>query len=141
MESPSPISQPSMESDATFRAFKRRKLFRPRELSPSPARHDEPYPPDTSPNSVSLEHGHSSLTKTLNQYRTAVRKRSGIRFSASEDAPHEHHSANRRITEVDLNEVGTRFAPQTGQVADVDKHMCVIPYFYIPLGYADFLRS
>lgn len=73
----------------------------------------------------------SSIADIIRQRKAAQRKRAGIEFTNSTTASKSSPIATSLskaligIDEVaaDLEAVVNRFAPQTGQVADVDKHM------------------
>ena len=72
-----------------------------------------------------------SVTEIIRQRKAAKRKRAGIEFTNTTNAPKSSSatpSLNRALIGKDevtanLEAVVNRFAPQTGQVADVDMHM------------------
>ena len=127
--------------DLNTRPLKRRKFYRKRG-------EDEDQIPDNSESKpltiqeLITHHGHNqileaeskpvSAAEVLRQRKAAPRRRGGIEFTAavnvrnalelsleSSDATTEKEDH----TTLEIKTVVDRFAPQTGQVADVDKHM------------------
>ena len=77
---------------------------------------------------LALEDSHLSIAEILRRRKAAQKRRGGIEFSnASRERENTTHLANDKhsssIKSAIINEAVDRFAPQTGQVADVDKHM------------------
>ncbi|KAL8833843.1 MAG: hypothetical protein Q9170_004065 [Blastenia crenularia] len=146
------VSQEESLLDSSPRPFKRRKFYRKRVERPdgdgasSLAPQPNPFVPhrDTTESplaplisrSEDEEEGEDdaaqlSVIEIFRQRRLAQRRRAGIEFTTSTSVPSSHAFQTRPIDEVLDNEdsfgkilnVVDRFAPQTGQVADVDKHM------------------
>lgn len=73
----------------------------------------------------------SSIADIIRQRKAAQRKRAGIEFTNTTTAPKSSPATTslskaligKDEVAADLEMVVNRFAPQTGQVADVDKHM------------------
>ena len=116
----------------TFRPTKRPKLYRKRESSAEPSTE----PPNAAQNTDQLLLSTSNLaselsvTDILRQRKVLQRRLGGIKFSTSEPVSKVAETQIERISNAPttsastrLEAVGDRFAPQTGQVADVDKHM------------------
>lgn len=89
----------ALHMETLFRPFKRRKISRPRSLSP---------PPDES---------ESTAFPAVRQ----PRRRGGIEFTATESRVED----DTPKPEADEPDMASRFAPQTGQIADVNTHMWV----------------
>ena len=123
---------PKPSSDTLFRASKRRKVYRQREteeesdalfnlITPSnPQEHQL-----TEPNTKELG---TDIVNILKLRRAGKSRRGGIEFSNSsrprENASDGSHEVDQRDeTLEDIAIMVNRFAPQTGQVADVDEHM------------------
>lgn len=72
-----------------------------------------------------------SVADIIRQRKAAQRKRAGIEFTNTTSAPKSSSATPSLSTALigknevaaDIEAVVNRFAPQTGQVADVDKHM------------------
>lgn len=140
--------------DEPFRPFKRRKFYRKRandddagqeelpSISNSKSRPYIPTEPLTQPSTPSDNEDHADgqsqlpIAEVLRHRRAAQRRRAGIEFTnatpvvegstpptprAGDEVLDNEDSLDKILTVVD------RFAPQTGQVADVDKHMYAIP--------------
>ncbi|KAI4259091.1 MAG: hypothetical protein LQ352_000885 [Teloschistes flavicans] len=130
--------------DESFRPFKRRKFIRKRVGSSSDAEEDantkgrddteRPVPPSVDGKEQTDVETHLSVVELLRRRRAAQKRRAGIEFSnatpvgessssslilpkAGDDILDNDESLDKILTVVD------RFAPQTGQVADVDKHI------------------
>ncbi|KAI9834955.1 MAG: hypothetical protein M1819_002678 [Sarea resinae] len=143
------LSETAPTSEPLFRPTKRRKFYRKREednedggnTSVTTLRTTEPSiatPPsqaDTegSTQSTAGDLTHLSMTDIL-RLRKAVRSRKGgIEFSARSNnvargnspsaGPTSDALIEREQTPEEIQPVVNRFAPQTGQIADVDKHM------------------
>ena len=77
------------------------------------------------------EETHLSVPEILRRRKAAQRRRGGIEFSntsithkSPSDTPQPNDAVNEKDeTSADMKMVVNRFAPQTGQVADVNKHM------------------
>ncbi len=137
--------------DEVSRPFKRRKFYRRRADSsdhdigspgspsasksvlPNDAVADEPGAAlqPVGVEQTGNEDSHSTLAELLRRRKAAQRRRGGIEFtnnapatdrSAEEPQPGEEVLENEDSFDKILTVVD-RFAPQTGQVADVDKHM------------------
>ena len=136
MASPEPVD---LDADLpSFRALKRRKVYRKRSSQTPPV---SPLPPPTqtlddlilteSTPETATSLSPPSVAKILRQRKLQQRKRvGGIEFSASRTTTNAEqalvisdNAQNSPETRVDVDIVAHRFAPQTGQVADVDKHM------------------
>ncbi|KAL8715969.1 MAG: hypothetical protein Q9220_000636 [cf. Caloplaca sp. 1 TL-2023] len=149
MECNAPASE--FGGDEAMRPFKRRKFIRKRATSPMNDGVDEAETPNTihtTPEHQDITRPLSRSTELLDvedridenpripvaellRRRRALKKRAGIEFSNAiptvekslaeflpgEEFPDNDDSLHKVLTVVD------RFAPQTGQVADVDKHM------------------
>ena len=76
-----------------------------------------------------------SIADILRKRKALQRRKVGIDFTnetiatkhPSSDAVIQHTPAEMEGTTTDVDKVVNRFAPQTGQLADVDKHMYVFP--------------
>ena len=137
--------------------FKKRKFYRKRtgydDEIPDKPRVTEPQSPPPPPELLTLEEMISrnseasllqiqeqqiaplSVAELLRQRKTLQRRRGGIGFANTNTTtsttlptaqikhldPEEHDSPSKFVT------VADRFAPQTGQVADVDQHMYAEP--------------
>ena len=125
----SPMAESPPEPTTVFRPLKRRKVFRQRDSSQSPSR-DDTATPDSDANGPPSEDNpvaNASVAEQLRQ-RKALQRRGGITFSAAQtDTPCGEASAEpQRISkDAPTDDYAIRFAPQTGQVADVNKHMLV----------------
>lgn len=138
--------------DESFRPFKRRKFIRKRVGSSSDAEEDantkgrddteRPVPPSVDGKEQTDVETHLSVVELLRRRRAAQKRRAGIEFSnatpvgessssslilpkAGDDILDNDESLDKILTVVD------RFAPQTGQVADVDKHMYAKPHWVL----------
>ncbi|KAL8750863.1 MAG: hypothetical protein Q9184_006263, partial [Pyrenodesmia sp. 2 TL-2023] len=137
------------------RPFKRRKFHRKRADSPnddldtsgSPDISKIVLPPHTVANEPPVmsqpedleqtrdDDSHLIITELLRRRKVAQRRRGGIEFTNNAPATERSVEQPRPGEEVLENEdsldkiltVVDRFAPQTGQVADVDKHMYEVP--------------
>lgn len=77
------------------------------------------------------EYSQFSAAQILRQLKAVPKRRCGIEFTiptvnARTDSPEPEdsdHMKDKDATTQDIKTVVDRFAPQTGQVADVDKHM------------------
>ncbi|KAL8736650.1 MAG: hypothetical protein Q9166_000016 [cf. Caloplaca sp. 2 TL-2023] len=138
--------------DQILRPFKRRKFYRKRAESPHsneavPAGHQ--YSSSGTPNLLPTEQTSTKVlenageddgtddpstlpvTAILRRRRTAQRRRAGIEFTNATAVPESSKIQAATGDELLYNEdsldkiltVVDRFAPQTGQVADIDKHM------------------
>ena len=110
---------------SVFRAIKRRRLFRQRDQSVSPPP-DESASPD--PQQLDTDARVPSRSVHTARHKVPRRRAGGIEFTSSAQLPNEtdcdaNDSTERHKNSEDQHEVGKRFAPQTGQIADVDKHM------------------
>ncbi|KAL8931621.1 MAG: hypothetical protein Q9216_007137 [Gyalolechia sp. 2 TL-2023] len=149
METDTPSNEPTV--DETSRPFKRRKFYRKRPDTSSPddanstevpqssslpvlnTSHDPPTPSSSHSDNEEKVPRHVSLpiSEVLRRRRAAQRRRAGIEFSNATPVPNGGAVEARLGDEVLDNEdsfgkiltVVDRFAPQTGQVVDVDKHM------------------
>lgn len=137
-------------SDASLHSFKRRKCYRKRAEIESLASGDdiksESNEEEAKPltlDELIIHHGldHNmtvededsqfSAAQILRQLKAVPKRRGGIEFTiptvnARTDSPEPEDSDNLKdkdATTEDIKTVVDRFAPQTGQVADVDKHM------------------
>ena len=126
---PSTMAESPPEPATVFRPLKRRKVFRQRDSYQSPPR-DDTATPDSDANGQPSEDdpaANASVTELLRQ-RKALQRRGGITFSAAQaDSPYGEVSAEpqRLPKDAPTDDYAIRFAPQTGQVADVNKHMLV----------------
>ncbi|KAL9576195.1 MAG: hypothetical protein Q9212_007305 [Teloschistes hypoglaucus] len=140
------VADSNTSIDDSFRSFKRRKFFRKRVESGSDAEEDtstkghvviddtprQSLPPSGDGREQTDVEAQVSVAELLRRRRAVHKKRAGIEFSNSTPAGDSsgtimpgtgdeildnEESLNRILTVVD------RFAPQTGQVGDVDKHM------------------
>lgn len=139
----------------TSRPFKRRKFHRKRPASPPNEDAAAPFPaisntsalsptvagqcasisqlPDTEQQPIS--HPQLTIADILRQRQASQRRRGGIEFTNSTPITESSIDKARHADPVLENEdsfgkiltVVDRFAPQTGQVADVDKHMYAAP--------------
>lgn len=138
-------------SDPSLRPFSRRKCYRKRAETESLASgddiksgsHGEEAKPLTLDELIihhGLDHNMTvegdedfqfSAAQILRQLKAAPKRRGGIEFTiptinARTDSPEPENSDHLKDKDVitqDIKTVVDRFAPQTGQVADVDKHM------------------
>ena len=143
-------------ADDGFRPFKRRRVYRKREDddeasgegSPSKrSRLNSAYQVDETPSQLSdrsddeiIRGGQAELpiAEIIKRRKAAQRRRGGIEFSNAAPVAESSDAPTKIATEVLDNEesldkiltVVDRFAPQTGQVADVDKHMYAVPRSY-----------
>ncbi|KAL8634951.1 MAG: hypothetical protein Q9228_007510 [Teloschistes exilis] len=140
------IADSNTLTDESFRPFKRRKFFRKRLESGSDAEEDsttkgsvqidstseQPLPPSVDGREQTDVEAQVSVAELLRRRRAAQKRRAGIEFSnstpvgdssgtivpvAGDEILDNEENLNKILTVVD------RFAPQTGQVADVDKHI------------------
>ena len=153
MTEPRPESA-SMDFDKTFRPAKRRKFYRKRndededdgsnlintrrDQSTTPLSLDELVIIQGETGADTQLHTEGSLVpiaEILRLRKNAQRKKGGIEFTNTSTAnkiAFDGAQLNNAILEsddavADADKVISRFAPQTGQVADVDKHMYVLP--------------
>jgi hypothetical protein len=122
------------------RPFKRRKFYRKRaddeyQVTPdripsvTPVTSDDPH----SPYAVGEHDGndaHLSVAEILRRRKAAQRRRGGIEFtnSATSKSSPGVSESGREVTSrsdavMEMEAAVNRFAPQTGQVADVNQHM------------------
>ncbi|KAI4166725.1 MAG: hypothetical protein LQ343_007814 [Gyalolechia ehrenbergii] len=149
MENDTSPSEPTVGEPS--RPFKRRKFYRKR-VDHSPANGagsaeapssssvphldtlDDPLTPSSSHSDGEAQMSHDvslPVSEILRRRRAAQRRRAGIEFSNATSVPKGGAAETRVGDEVLDNEdsfgkiltVVDRFAPQTGQVVDVDKHM------------------
>ena len=117
-----------------FRPTKRRKLYRKRDSSAEPSTETATVLSATTETlddlilSASNQKSEISVADIIRQRKALQRKRAGIEFStsklASRNSERRLDNAAQTSTDAEVEEpVKNRFAPQTGQVADVDKHM------------------
>ena len=146
-----PQEDQSVNLNEAFRPAKRRKFYRRRHDDDEGEGQDRselsPEPLATVPLSIDElvdSHGGASedtetqsnekalpLSELLRLRRAVQRRRGGIEFSNASNTSNEVGSVfetNNTLPEnddalADVDMVVNRFAPQTGQVADVDKHM------------------
>jgi hypothetical protein len=123
----------------TFRANKRRKVFRKR--AESDANDDEPHvatslQPDQAPpadEKCSVTTGEEDATSRPDITRVRKPKKHGIAFSSSDRTSSRPHNDNEEtalvVSEPQIVEQQNgRFMKQTGKtVVEDDKHMCVFP--------------
>ena len=118
-------SKPPMDDlpATSFRSVKRRRIFRQRDPSDSPLLGESASP---DPQLVDADRGPSPSVNTVRQ-RPARRRLGGIEFTSTQPSYNVDRDANAATQRLGSTEnqhdVGHRFAPQTGQIADVDKHM------------------
>ena len=135
------------------RPFKRRKQYRRKDEAEDTDAHEEVAPhldkatavveplssEDTTSNHKHTQsHGgrpdfedeQSHISKLLRRRKATQRKRGGVEFTVSTNAslPAEVPNIDEKQTDNDempqeIRKVVERFAPQTGQIANVDKHM------------------
>ena len=139
------------DHNEAFRPLKRRKFYRKRpedeDLEPVSAPGDGLQQhrkldqlPDTKPNASGAEDGVQDsidpISSVLRQRKVQQRRRWGIEFTNFpattsridlHTLPADNTSGEKDDVAADVEAVINRFAPQTGQVADVDKHMYVEP--------------
>lgn len=144
------VADSNTSIDDSFRPFKRRKFFRKRLEPGSDAEEDsttkgnvqidntseQPLPPSVDGREQTDVEAQVSVAELLRRRRAAQKRRAGIEFSnstpvgdssgtiipvAGDEILDNEENLNKILTVVD------RFAPQTGQVADVDKHMYAEP--------------
>lgn len=156
MENDTSPSEPTVGEPS--RPFKRRKFYRKR-VDHSPANGagsaeapssssvphldtlDDPLTPSSSHSDGEAQMSHDvslPVSEILRRRRAAQRRRAGIEFSNATSVPKGGAAETRVGDEVLDNEdsfgkiltVVDRFAPQTGQVVDVDKHMYAPPKFH-----------
>ena len=124
-----------------FRLAKRRKFYRKRtDVGDWDAAQDTLTPPiHSSPaledSAVREDEADAQLpvSEVVRQQRLPQRRKGGIEFSsarpASQDEMYEHgqnsHEQEKKNVSLELENVDNRFARQTGQVVDVNKHMYV----------------
>lgn len=146
-----PIQMDITPSGPSLRPFKRRKCYRKRAEIESPASGDdiksESNEEEAKPltldelitrhgldHNMTVEDGEDSqfsAAQILRQLKAVPKRRGGIEFTiptvnARTDSPEPEdsdHLKDKDATTQDIKTVVDRFAPQTGQVADVDKHM------------------
>lgn len=146
-----PIQMDITPSGPSLRTFKRRKCYRKRAEIESPASGDdiksESNEEEAKPltldelitrhgldHNMTVEDGEDSqfsAAQILRQLKAVPKRRGGIEFTiptvnARTDSPEPEdsdHLKDKDATTQDIKTVVDRFAPQTGQVADVDKHM------------------
>ncbi|KAI4100279.1 MAG: hypothetical protein L6R37_005565 [Teloschistes peruensis] len=140
------VADSNTSIDDSFRPFKRRKFFRKRLEPGSDAEEDsttkgnvqidntseQPLPPSVDGREQTDVEAQVSVAELLRRRRAAQKRRAGIEFSnstpvgdssgtiipvAGDEILDNEENLNKILTVVD------RFAPQTGQVADVDKHI------------------
>ncbi|KAL8685457.1 MAG: hypothetical protein Q9218_007748 [Villophora microphyllina] len=138
-------TNPDTSVDDSFRPFKRRKFLRKRVESPSDngenripesivLNDDTPdrlFPPRTDREEQTHVEAPITVTELLRRRKAVQKRRLGIEFSNAAPAGESSALVPRAGDEILDNEdslekilsVVDRFAPQTGQVADVDKHM------------------
>jgi hypothetical protein len=122
----------------TFRANKRRKVFRKR--VESDANNDEPHVATTSTDQVpstiqdaSTVTGEENATSRSDIARVRKPKRHGIAFSSSDRSSSRLHNDNEETALVvsehqPEEQQNGRFMRQTGKaIVEDDKHMCVLP--------------
>ena len=146
----SELSHTEISSELSFRPTKRRKFYRKRTdtdnnentSTPPPCETTAPPPELLTVEELIAQDGHNptaeahteeeertalSIAEILRQRKTAQRRKGGIDFSTTNTATALPPPSNALIIKEDpieqLKTVVDRFAPQTGQVADVDKHM------------------
>lgn len=140
--------------DGMSRPFKRRKFYRKRADSPHDDPDSASFPdisksvllpntvadePTTVPQPADAEQtrnddSHFTIAELLRRRKAVQRRRGGIEFTNNAPATERSVEKPRPGEEVLENEdsldkiltVVDRFAPQTGQVADVDKHMYAV---------------
>lgn len=144
------VADSNTSIDESFRPFKRRNFFRKRVEFGSDAEEDsttksnvqidstseQPLPPFVDGKEHADVEAQVSVAELLRRRRAAQKRRAGIEFSNStpvgessntimsgtgDEILDNEESLHKILTVVD------RFAPQTGQVADVDKHMYAKP--------------
>ena len=146
-----------LEHEQPFRPAKRRKLYRKRDDDDTTAGQSTLEVVDLSPNSQTIEEllsteggvqdptdgaeaSEVSVAAIIRQRKAAQRRRGGIEFtnsttSTSRSLPAMHQLSKALVGKddmlADIDAVVNRFAPQTGQVADVDRHMYVNPTLYL----------
>jgi hypothetical protein len=128
-------SQPlDPSSDTTFRPSKRRKVYRQREAEET---HNVSLETPTSSHLQQIEVDlteaspaeiETSITNILKLRKNAKARRGGIEFSNRLRAKQNPSGTSNELesraeTPEDIATIVNRFAPQTGQVADVDQHM------------------
>ncbi len=148
----SELSPTEISSELSFRPTKRRKFYRKRAdtnddentFAPSPGENTAPPPELLTVEELIAQNGHIptaeahteeeeeeetalSIAEILRQRKAAQRRKGGIDFSTTNTAAILPPPNDALIVKEDpieqLTAVVDRFAPQTGQVADVDKHM------------------
>ena len=144
------ITEEMSGTEQVFRPAKRRKQYRRRNdkdvehvpLAPErdlPQSSEVPQPNDSLDNAPSLLDRQASpviieelsLTELLRQRRILQRRKGGIEFTNRGEPSEQQETLVESIdgpSEQDeianeIEKVVNRFAPQTGQIADVDKHM------------------
>lgn len=146
-----PTQMDTTPSDPSLRPFKRRKWYRKRAeiegLAPGDDVKSESNEEEAKPltlDELITHHGldrnmiveeaedsQFSAAQILRQRKAVQKRRGGIEFTISTvnartDSPEPEDSdqlKDKDETSQDIKTVVDRFAPQTGQVADVDKHM------------------
>lgn len=146
-----PIQMDITPSGPSLRPFKRRKCYRKRGEIESPTSGDdiksESNEEEAKPltldelithhgldHNMTVEDGEDSqfsAAQILRQLKAVPKRRGGIEFTiptvnARTDSPEpkdSDHLKDKDAATQDIKTVVDRFAPQTGQVADVDKHM------------------
>ncbi|KAL9608320.1 MAG: hypothetical protein Q9167_006841 [Letrouitia subvulpina] len=145
-----PTSSTNSNADTSAHPFKRRKFYRRRAASgeddispaPQPSRNTDlelltldelvsQNAKSVDPINEEVEDDELPVAEILRRRKAALRRRGGIEFtnsavSAGSKLPSPPGSDAILENEDDLDKILTvvdRFAPQTGQVADVDKHM------------------
>lgn len=151
MDMPTQIDHTS--SDLNIRPFKRRKFYRKRGDADDHATIDEINSETNENNDVARpliveglvpHHGQDQVVdeqgreedsrlpaaQILRQRKAAQRRRGGIEFTNASNtrisaaAPENNDALNEKDDSTqEIKTVVDRFAPQTGQIADVDKHM------------------
>jgi hypothetical protein len=123
-----------MEDSAMFRPAKRRKFIR--QHGPR-AEDDEDSPQIDSP-AARLDNEHdatpedSSVSNILKLRRQQKSRGVGVQFSNTRPVAVEDLTGSTALVPADipadnLNGIADRFVVHSGQVVDVDKHMCVPP--------------
>lgn len=134
----------------TFRANKRRKVFRKR--AGSDANNDEPHiatpsQPDQAPSTNENDGvitGEEDIPSRPDIARVRKPKKHGIAFSSSDRTSSRPHNDNEETALVVsepqvVEQQNGRFTRQTGKaVVEDDKHMCVLPPSEPPYSYSRF---
>lgn len=145
-------SKHAISSEISLRQFKRPKFYRKRGQAEDPATIDDNQPGMNEDDDIAKpltieelisQHGHHQdigeqtedaaplpIAQILRQHKAAQRRRGGIEFTnssntrlASSAAEPSDALIEKDDTIQEIKTVVDRFAPQTGQVADVNKHM------------------